>query len=199
MKILYFLAFIVLISCSETIEKNCFESEKEKPEYVEQKPFTVKEIIENKPDYLEIVNLKKYRSFKQDSLESRHRYDSDEILETKWKTYQKDYKIFKEKFSNQLIFSQLGHIGAGAHPDLQKGELPVGPSPVNVQSQSFTPEGFKDTVTPREMTVAEIHNTIQDYSFSHKQQVGKRLYALGTNNLGFWLLALRITNLPLIF
>lgn len=62
-----------------------------------------------------------------------------------------------------LIFSQLGHIGAGAHPDLQNGELPVGPSAVNIQSQSFTPEGFKDTVTPREMTIAEIHRTIQDY------------------------------------
>lgn len=62
-----------------------------------------------------------------------------------------------------LIFSQLGHIGAGAHPDLQNGELPLGPSAVNIQSQSFTPEGFKDTVTPREMTMADIHNTIQDY------------------------------------
>ena len=62
-----------------------------------------------------------------------------------------------------VIFSQLGHIGAGAHPDLQDGELPVGPSAVNIQSQSFTPEGFKDTVTPHEMAVAEIHKTIQDY------------------------------------
>ncbi len=62
-----------------------------------------------------------------------------------------------------LIFSQLGHIGAGAHPDLQNGELPVGPSAVNIQSQSFTPEGFKDTVVPREMTVADIHRTVQDY------------------------------------
>lgn len=62
-----------------------------------------------------------------------------------------------------LIFSQLGHIGAGAHPDLQSGELPVGPSAVNIQSQSFTPEGFKNTVTPREMTVADIKKTIQDY------------------------------------
>ncbi|MFP3577785.1 alkene reductase, partial [Brevibacillus sp. SIMBA_040] len=59
--------------------------------------------------------------------------------------------------------SQLGHIGAGAHPDLQNGELPVGPSAINIQSKSFTPEGFKDTVTPREMTVTEIHRTIQDY------------------------------------
>lgn len=62
-----------------------------------------------------------------------------------------------------LIFSQLGHIGAGAHPDLQNGELPVGPSAVNIQSQSFTPEGFKDTVTPREMTVADIQRTAEDY------------------------------------
>ncbi|MCW3170305.1 alkene reductase [Chryseobacterium sp. 09-1422] len=63
-----------------------------------------------------------------------------------------------------LIFSQLGHIGAGAHPDLQNGELPVGPSAVNIQSQSFTPEGFKNTVTPREMKVADIKETIQDYT-----------------------------------
>lgn len=65
--------------------------------------------------------------------------------------------------SDGLIFPQLGHIGAGAHPDLQHGELPVGPSAINIQSQSFTPEGFKDTVTPREMTVPEIHRTVQDY------------------------------------
>lgn len=62
-----------------------------------------------------------------------------------------------------LIFSQLGHTGAGAHPDLQNGQLPVGPSAVNIQSQSFTPEGFKDTVTPREMTVADIQKTAEDY------------------------------------
>lgn len=73
-----------------------------------------------------------------------------------------------------LIFSQLGHIGAGAHPDLQNGELPIGPSAVNIQSQSFTPEGFKDTVTPREMTVADIHRTLQDYkrSAQHAKEAG---------------------------
>ncbi len=62
-----------------------------------------------------------------------------------------------------LIFSQLGHIGAGAHPDLQNGEIPVAPSAVNIESQSFTPEGFKSTVTPRELTVDEIKKTVQDY------------------------------------
>jgi N-ethylmaleimide reductase len=62
-----------------------------------------------------------------------------------------------------LIFSQLGHIGAATHPDFFDGELPAGPSAVNIQTKSFTPEGFKDTVTPREFTIAEIRQTIQDY------------------------------------
>lgn len=62
-----------------------------------------------------------------------------------------------------LIFSQLGHIGTASHPDHLGGELPAGPSAINPQTKSFTPEGFKDTLTPREMTVKEIKQTIQDY------------------------------------
>jgi N-ethylmaleimide reductase len=62
-----------------------------------------------------------------------------------------------------LIFSQLGHIGSASHPDLLDGELPAGPSAINPQTQSYTPEGFKDSLTPREFTVAEIKETIQDY------------------------------------
>lgn len=62
-----------------------------------------------------------------------------------------------------LIFSQLGHIGAASHPYFLDGELPAGPSAVNPQTRSFTPEGFKDSLTPRELTVAEIKQTIQDY------------------------------------
>ncbi|WP_346985599.1 hypothetical protein [Chryseobacterium sp. POE27] len=97
MKILYFLAFISLISCSSTIEENCFESEKEKDKYVEQKPFTVKEILNEKPSYLEIIDLKKFRSFKEDSLYA-HEY--------KWKNYDEimkqkgtELKDFKKSFS----------------------------------------------------------------------------------------------------
>ena len=62
-----------------------------------------------------------------------------------------------------LIFSQLGHIGSASHPDFFDGELPAGPSAVNPQTQCYTPEGFKDTLTPREFTVAEIKQTIHDY------------------------------------
>lgn len=62
-----------------------------------------------------------------------------------------------------LIFSQLGHIGSASHPDFFGGELPAGPSAINPQTKSFTPEGFKDSLTPRELTVAEIKQTVQDY------------------------------------
>ena len=62
-----------------------------------------------------------------------------------------------------LIFSQLGHIGSASHPDFFDGELPAGPSAINPQTGSFTPEGLKDTLTPRALTVAEIKDTVQDY------------------------------------
>ncbi len=45
---------------------------------------------------------------------------------------------------------------------------PRGPSAINPQTHSFTPEGFKDTLTPRELTVAEIKQTIQDYKQAAK-------------------------------
>lgn len=67
-----------------------------------------------------------------------------------------------------LIFSQLGHIGSASHPDFFDGELPAGPSAINPQTRSFTPEGFKNTLTPRELTIAEIHETIQDYKQAAK-------------------------------
>lgn len=62
-----------------------------------------------------------------------------------------------------LIFSQLGHIGTATHPDHLGGELPAGPSAINPQTRSFTPGGFKDTLTPREMSVKEIKQTVHDY------------------------------------
>ncbi|RFM31691.1 alkene reductase [Chitinophaga silvisoli] len=67
-----------------------------------------------------------------------------------------------------LIFSQLGHIGAASHPDFFDGELPAGPSAINPQTHSFTPVGFKETLTPRELSLAEIKQTIQDYKQAAK-------------------------------
>src|SRR5690606_6154787 len=61
------------------------------------------------------------------------------------------------------IFCQLWHVGRMSHPDFHQGELPLSASAINPNSQSFTPEGFKDTVTPKAMTLAEIKQTISDY------------------------------------
>ncbi|MGF6767847.1 N-ethylmaleimide reductase [Paraburkholderia sp. GAS199] len=62
------------------------------------------------------------------------------------------------------IYAQLAHSGAVSHPDFFNGELPLAPSAINPQQRSFTQDGFKDTVTPRAMTVAEIRQTIDDYA-----------------------------------
>lgn len=61
------------------------------------------------------------------------------------------------------IFCQLGHTGSLSHPEFQGGGLPIGPSAINIQMQAFTANGLVDTVTPRAMTLAEIHQTVQDY------------------------------------
>jgi N-ethylmaleimide reductase len=62
------------------------------------------------------------------------------------------------------IYAQLGHSGAVSHPDFFGGELPVAPSAVNPGLKAFAPEGFKDTVTPRAMTLTEIQTTVSDYA-----------------------------------
>jgi len=61
------------------------------------------------------------------------------------------------------IFIQLWHVGRMSHPDLHNGELPLAPSAINPKSKSFTYEGFKDTVTPKAMDIADIKQTVQDF------------------------------------
>jgi N-ethylmaleimide reductase len=66
------------------------------------------------------------------------------------------------------IFAQLAHSGAVSHPDFFNGELSSAPSAVNPGLRSFTPEGFKDTVTPRAMSAEEIAATVADYGAAAK-------------------------------
>ena len=61
------------------------------------------------------------------------------------------------------IFIQLWHVGRMSHPDFHEGELPLAPSALNPRQQSYTPDGFKDTVTPRAMTQDDINRTINDF------------------------------------
>ena len=62
------------------------------------------------------------------------------------------------------IYAEVAHSGAVSHPDFFDGKPPLAPSAVNPGVKSFTPTGFKDTVTPREMTVEQIEATIRDYA-----------------------------------
>jgi N-ethylmaleimide reductase len=61
------------------------------------------------------------------------------------------------------IFAQLWHVGRMSHPDLLNGGLPLAPSAVNPHSQAYTHKGLTDTVTPQEMTVEDIRQTIRDF------------------------------------
>ncbi|MFT6935543.1 MAG: N-ethylmaleimide reductase [Maribacter sp.] len=61
------------------------------------------------------------------------------------------------------IFIQLWHVGRMSHPDFHNGELPLSASAINPNSKSYTPEGFKETVTPKEMTIEDIKETVKDF------------------------------------
>ncbi|WP_020606446.1 alkene reductase [Spirosoma spitsbergense] len=61
------------------------------------------------------------------------------------------------------IFAQLWHVGRMSHPDLHDGELPHAPSAINPHAKAYTHQGFLDTVTPKEMTVEDIAQTVQDF------------------------------------
>ena len=98
--------FIALISCQNSIEENCFRNDKENAfeSYKEKTPFTVKQILEEKPDYLRIENLTKFRNFKKDSVES-HTYTFDEVKSKKeYDDYQLKYKDFNDNFFDQFYY-----------------------------------------------------------------------------------------------
>jgi len=61
------------------------------------------------------------------------------------------------------IFLQLWHVGRISHPDFHNGDLPHAPSAINPEAKAFTPEGFKDTITPKEMSAEDIKQTVQDF------------------------------------
>ena len=73
------------------------------------------------------------------------------------------------------IVLQLWHAGAHSHPDHHGGARPAGPSAVNPGEISPTPAGRKHTVTPREMTPADIDTAISDYGSAAAQARARRI------------------------
>src|SRR5476649_2523914 len=62
-----------------------------------------------------------------------------------------------------VIFAQLWHVGRVSHPDFHGGALPVAPSAIAFKGQAFTPQGPKDTVTPRASSTEEVKRTVEDF------------------------------------
>lgn len=98
MKYLVFLLFV--FSCSKNEEQtNCFNDRSETLNPEEKIPQTVKGILAHKPEYLQIVELKNFRTFKEDSIyEHDFRIQASEIQK-----YNKDFGIFDYKFERQFI------------------------------------------------------------------------------------------------
>lgn len=61
------------------------------------------------------------------------------------------------------IFIQLWHVGRISHPDFHDGNLPLAPSALNPNVKVYTPQGEKDTVSPKAMTTQDIERTVKDF------------------------------------
>ena len=63
-----------------------------------------------------------------------------------------------------VIYAQLWHTGRVGHSLVKNGQLPVAPSAIGIEGQQhFTAEGPKEYETPRELTISEIEQIVQDY------------------------------------
>ena len=70
------------------------------------------------------------------------------------------------------IFMQLFHTGRIALPDFLPGNTqPVAPSAVKANGQNYTDDGMKEFVEPRELTKAEIKQTIVDFATAAKNAI----------------------------
>ncbi|MFD7503710.1 alkene reductase [Streptomyces sp. NPDC059850] len=68
------------------------------------------------------------------------------------------------------MFLQIQHGGRVGHPD-NSGLTPLAPSPIRLPDPIYTPTGFQEAGTPREMTSADIRQTIADFAATARRAV----------------------------
>ncbi|MEU6841705.1 alkene reductase [Streptomyces sp. NPDC046716] len=68
------------------------------------------------------------------------------------------------------VFLQIQHGGRVGHPD-NSGLTPIAPSPIPLTEPIYTPAGFQEAVTPREMTADDIRQTIADFAAAARRAV----------------------------
>jgi len=61
------------------------------------------------------------------------------------------------------IYLQLWHCGRVSHPDFHGGKPAVAPSSIRPAGDAFTFEGLKPFETPRELSLSEVADVIEDY------------------------------------
>jgi N-ethylmaleimide reductase len=62
------------------------------------------------------------------------------------------------------IVVQLWHMGRASHSDFNGGALPVAPSAIAIQGETYTPQGKKPYDVPRALDAAEIPGIVADYA-----------------------------------
>lgn len=68
------------------------------------------------------------------------------------------------------IFAQLWHVGRISHPLLQPdGALPVAPSAIAAEGQTFTSEGPKPFGVPRSLETSEIAGVVEQFAHGARQ------------------------------
>lgn len=107
MKYFGFIFIMFCFSCSKSLEEKCFIQENENcfEAYQEPKTFSVNKILENKPDYLQIINLKKFRSFKKDSTDYSKNFQTYQADEKHLNDQKILFGDFDEKFFGQFRYS----------------------------------------------------------------------------------------------
>ncbi|ACU07718.1 hypothetical protein FIC_01270 [Flavobacteriaceae bacterium 3519-10] len=115
MKVNYpFLLLLLLgfsFSCNSK-EDNCFTSSRENFIYIGKPEFTADQIRKEKPDYLQIYELKQFRSFKTDSIDVNS-YDvrKEDEARRKHELYLKNYEIFNTLFYEQFQYYAKQKVG----------------------------------------------------------------------------------------
>ncbi|HEX7861344.1 MAG TPA: alkene reductase [Verrucomicrobiae bacterium] len=72
------------------------------------------------------------------------------------------------------IYLQLWHMGRVSHPDFLSGHLPVGPSPIAAQGETYTANGKKAYVMPRALDAEEIPFVVQE--FAHATRLAREAW-----------------------
>jgi N-ethylmaleimide reductase len=66
--------------------------------------------------------------------------------------------------SGGRIYVQLWHMGRVSHPNFLGGRLPIGPSAITAEGETYTPNGKQPYVKPRAMDLDEIPLVTEEYA-----------------------------------